>query len=496
MDQPNIIVFHCDQLRYDALGCTGHPGNPTPHIDAIAREGHAFTRHFAANPVCMPSRASFMTGLPVTAHGVWTNGVPLNRKEYLPFGDLPGSVYQEGIPEYPTLADCLAGEGYATGAFGKLHLTPSLDTPAGTYPESEASWTSGRNADWNGPYYGFDHVELTHSHAEVPDGHYRQWFKAEFPEIFDKALRNHQTAERPILELRGLFQSCLPFDAHPSTWIARRALSWIYSRKQSPFFAFLGFPDPHAEFSALEEDLRYFDGVDMVPPVDADGKARPDLQHFGKDVRKFAAEEHDLVRFTTAAMVHTIDRAIGEVVRGLKAAGRWENTVILFTSDHGDFLGDHGRLLKDTCAAEQLLHVPCILRLPGDARMPASRLHKAGSNIDIMPTLLELAGCEVPAHVQGTSLFAEASQAPYAFAHAFNGTPERANFTIFDDQYRYTVYPNSGHKELFDHEEDRLECRNLAGKNSTSDDEARLHAALAEQQLRLVNPVAGRVALW
>jgi len=494
--RPNIVVFHCDQLRYDALGCTGHPGEPTPHIDALAREGHAFTRHFATNPVCMPSRASFMTGLPITAHGVWTNGVPLNRKAYQPFGDLPGSVYHEGLTEYPTLADCLADGGYATGAFGKLHLTPSLDREAGRFPESEASWTSGKNADWNGPYYGFQHVELTHSHGEVPEGHYRQWLKAEYPEIHDKALENHETAERPIPEFGGLFQSILPYDAHPSTWIARRSLSWIYSQKANPFFAFLGFPDPHAPMNAVEEDLRHFNKVEMNAPVDPDGSARPDLQAYGKDVRGFSPEQHDLVRFTTAGMVRTIDRAIGEVVSALKAAGIWENTVILFTSDHGDFLGDHGRLLKDTCATEQLLHVPCLLRLPGSEVRKAPRLSAATSNMDILPTLLDLAGIEVPGHVQGTSLFADPSDAPYAYAHAFNGTPARANFTIFDEQYRYTVYPDSGHKELFDHTDDRLESNNLSGKAVAAEDEQRLHAALAEYQLKAVNPVAGRLSLW
>ena len=495
MVQPNILVLHCDQLRYDALGCTGHPGDPTPNIDALAAKGLAFTRHFAANPVCMPSRASFFTGMPVTAHGVWGNGVPMNRREYLPFAAFQNDPANGRIPELPTLADLLAEAGYATGAFGKLHLTPSVDVPGYDFPESDKRWESGRNDHWHGPYFGFQHVELTHAHGECPGGHYEAWLRDTHPERYRKVRDNQNTAERPIAEVGDLHPSVLTYETHPSPWIGRRGLAWMEAQTE-PFCAFLGFPDPNHAFCALDEDLAYFKGVEMIPPIDADSTARHDMDGCGADVRHFMPEQHDLVRRTTAAMVRTIDRAVGEVIDGLKAAGKWDNTVVLFTSDHGDYLGDHGRLRKSHRAAEQLLHVPCIVRLPDDFQPETSRLEMATSNTDILPTLMALAGVNVPDHVQGVDLFAGEGVSRYALAHGFKGNPEGANFSLMDERFRYTVYPRSGHKELFDHSVDRPECRNLSEDPEYAGDMERLHAALAEAQLRAVNPISGRLASW
>lgn len=496
LSPPNILILHCDQLRYDALGCTGHPGNPTPNIDELAAKGLAFTRHFTANPICMPSRASFFTGMPVTAHGVWTNGVPLNRREYMPFGAWGDNPYKDGVPELPTMADLLAEGGYATGAFGKLHLTPTVPTPAGDYPESSDRWQSGEQDDWHGPYYGFEHVELTHAHAELPGAHYDAWLRREHPELHARGVANQQDAERPILELGDLHRSVLTRDTHPSTWIGRRALEWIEGQKEKPFFAFLGFPDPHHAFCPLDEDLAAFEGIDMLPPVDANGAMRPDMEECGQDVRHFTPEQHDLVRRYTAAMVRGIDIAIGEVIAGLKASGKWDNTVVLFTSDHGDYLGDHGRLRKSHFVSEQLNHVPCILRLPEGEKLEIPCLEAATSNVDILPTLLELAGVNVPKHVQGTSLLGGTAAHRFAYAHGFDGSPEGANFSIFDERFRYTVYPERNYAELFDHSTDLKECRNLAEDPLFKNDRDRLHGTLAKAQLRAVNPVSGRVASW
>lgn len=493
---PNLLILHCDQLRFDALGCNGHPGNPSPNIDTLAAEGLNFTRHFAANPVCMPSRASLFTGMPVTAHGVWSNGVPLNRREYLPFGAFADNPFNDGCPELPTFADLLGNVGYATAAFGKLHLTPTVDTPAGEFPESSRSWRSGRNRNWHGPYFGLQHVELTHAHGEIPGGHFEYWLEANHPEVYLKSQANQSEAERPIAGLGDLHPSVLTYATHPSNWIATRAFNWIQQTKGTPFCAFLGFPDPHHAFCALEEDIAHFDGVDMIQPVDPNGESRPDMQGCGTDVRHFTQSQHDLVRRTTAAMVRTIDRAIGDLIQNLKAVGLWENTVVIFTSDHGDYLGDHGCLRKSCCAAGQLLHVPCIVRLPQNLNPAAPRREHATSNTDILPTLLRLAGASAPAHVHGHDLLADHDEHRYAIAHGFDGSPQGANFSIMDERFRYTVYPHRQHSELFDHTADRLECHNLTADPRFHADQQRLHAALAEAQLRVTNPVSGRLASW
>ena len=501
MSKPNVLVIHTDQQRYDSLGCSGNPYARTPNLDRLAAEGACFTRHISSNTICMPSRASLFTGLYPPGHNVWTNGVALNRREY---ADLNTRVVGARVrPEPPTLADIFAGAGYDTAAFGKLHLTPNLAPPSYGYPETWANWDAERFGDWHGPYYGFRHVEMTQGHGEQPchRGHYAAWLQREYPDVYRQVeasdSEDERASGRPVPELRDLYPSPVSGELHNTRWLADRFRAYLKDRPADrPFFAFIGFPDPHHPFTPSYDVVREFEGITVPDPVDPTGESitGTPLVEAGTDVSGFTQEALRIVRRYTYAMIHQVDAAVGRIIEGLERAGLWEETIIIFTSDHGDFLGDHGRLRKGFTPADSLLHLPFILRAP-NAQLPA-RADTPMSNVDVLPTLTSLTGVAPPAWCHGVDITEVVREGtPHAaLAYCANGVPDVTNYTRYDARYRYTCYPQRGYAELYDHRDDPGECRNLVEiqPERAAAMRRRIEAALLKHR----NPILGRVSAW
>jgi arylsulfatase A-like enzyme len=291
----------------------------------------------------------------------------------------------------------------------------------------------------------------------------------------------------------------LPYELHNDAWLARRAGEYVERErpKDRPFFLFVGFPDPHHPFTPCRELLELFRDAPVREPVDPEGegmRAEVVAEACQRPAQRFAPEHAaELIRYT-AAMVHGIDRAVGRMAEALERAGLAEETIIAFTSDHGDFLCDHGRLYKGTAASDALLRVPLVLRAPG-AGLPAC-IDTPVSNVDVAPALLELAGVSVPDGLDGKGFAAGREEDRLAFAFCASGRPRTTNFTVYDARYRYTWYPRAGYEELFDHHDDPAEVRNLAGRASQKAHIGRLRAAIQEQLTRSYNPLLGRLAAY
>ncbi len=496
-NQPNILIIHADQQRYDSLGCTGNPYVRTPNLDRLASEGTLFTRHISSNTICMPSRASLFTGLYPPGHNVWTNGIPLNRREYSHVNQQ--SIGERVCPEPPTAADIFAGAGYDTAAFGKLHLTPNLAPVERGFHETWACWQDGRFDDWYGPYYGFQHVEMTQGHGEQPChlGHYSLWLQQMHPEIYEAVGRNAKEAERPVPQLNDLYPSAVPAEVHNTTWLADRFSAYLDAMSgERPFFAFVGFPDPHHPFTPSYDVVREFEGVDVQPALDADGEAAAatPLANAGTDVSTLTAEERRIVKRYTYAMVFQIDQAVGRIIDSLKRTGIWENTIVVFTSDHGDFLCDHARLRKSINASDPLLHLPFVIRAPS-AGLPA-RVDTPMSNVDLLPTLAAMAGVPGPAWVHGIDMarVVREGEDHVALSYCSGGEPETVNYTVYDDAHRFTVYPHTGYAELYDHREDPGETRNLV--DVQPERAAAMRRVIESRLLMHRNPILARVSAW
>jgi len=507
--QPNVLIIITDQQRYDSMSCTGNPHALTPHLDALAAESTVFDRCISANSICEPSRASLLTGLHCSGHGVWTNGVPLPRNDQVPESEFSRKVAKDDwvVSHVPTAPDVFGAAGYGTASVGKLHLTPFESHCDLTYcMEASDRWRADPSMpDWHGPYFGFQHVDLSIGHGEPfgAAGHYQHWLDTEHPEISAAVAAGEHRKNPEFPELGMLYPSVITCEAHVSTWIAEHSCHQIekLSASEQPFFLWVGFPDPHSPFVPPAELAAEFSRHDAllssVPAGDWPDKPRA-LRHRmdNGNARSTSLELIRRMRQYTDAMMHLLDRGIGRIVQTLKDTGEWDNTIIVFTSDHGDYLGDYGMHGKDMTCGKPLNHIPLMLRVPG-GDLPA-RTPRAVSNVDVLPTLCELAGVTPPAHMHGESIgrtLAGERQSSVMVQHYCTNPPGN-NISIYDDRWRYTWYPVTDEHELYDHDADPHELHNLAADPASQSERTRLHAALANAQCRTQTPCNARYAVW
>lgn len=497
----NIVLIVTDQQRYDSLGCTGNSCALTPHLDALASEGTLCRRYFSGNSICMPSRASIVTGLYPSAHGVWTNGVPLPRRGYFPETSSEGGGLRPGqaaMAEIPTLADVFAGAGYRTASVGKLHLTPTASHPSFRFEECRQRWDDEPElADWHGPYFGFQHLELSIGHGEGITGHYGHWLDRYHPGQKDRVREAMRTAIRPAAGIGQLHRGVLPIAAHPTTWCADRASAYITDAKkyEQPFLLWVGIPDPHHPFTPPAELCEIFEKRDTMMsscPIGEWADKPAALRRYMKPGGGWwcPAESQRLVRQYTDAMNHLIDRTVGRIVQSIKDSGQWDNTIFLFTSDHGDYLGDFGLVYKTSHASAALHKVPCILRAPGENLPRITDAPLCGA--DILPTLCRLANVPPPEFCQGEALGTTRQHLP--MGQDFPAETSERNLSVYDERFRYTWYPETGEQELYDHQEDPHELHNCAANDIFNRD--RLHTRLLDQSTRVLAPQAGRISIW
>jgi arylsulfatase A-like enzyme len=431
---------------------------------------------------------------------VWANGIALNRREYARVTPAPPAWRTNVVPEPPTLADVFGGAGYDTVSFGKLHLTPNLAPPEYGYPETWSLWEDGTLDDWHGPYYGFRYVDMTAGHGEQPckAGHYGRWLQSEHPKLYQAVIENQKDKSLPVPALGDLYVSPLPMHVHHSAWLADRFCQYLEKRSaEKPFFAFVGFPDPHHPFTPCFDVLELFQDAEVKEPSDPDGKAlvdSPVRDRLGTDIAGLSMQERRTIVCHTYAMIYQIDLAVGRIIEALKAKGLWEETIVVFTSDHGDFLGDHGRLRKEMVGSDALLHLPFVLRAPG-AGLP-DQVDVPMSNVDVMSTLAGLLGVQPPEWQHGRDIrsVVHAGAEHYAFAFCAHGDPAHLNYSVYDADYRLTYYPHLDYTELYDHRGDPGECVNLAAREAATSE--RLMEVLRTQLVEVYNPITGRVCMW
>lgn len=404
-DRPNFLYIMCDQLRADWLGCYGHPVVRTPNIDAIAASGTRFDQFFVATPVCMPNRASLMTGRYPSLHGLRYNGCLLSERAH-------------------SFVDVLRAGGWRTATIGKSHLQPFTDQEpfardefdsgpieeawrpdSGDYTlEQPESYEDDEMFDFPAPYYGFDHVEMMTGHGDAGGGHYRQWFRKKHPDWRELVDRKNQLPHNYTCP--QAFRTPIPEDSYPTAWVRDRARAWLLDNQHEtePFYAFVSFADPHHPFNPpgkywdmydpddFDIPVRFEDHTNPPPPL---LHARRDFEagvvHKVKQISFMATDQHIKEAMAlSAGMLTMIDDAIGEIIQTLKETGQYENTVIIFNSDHGDYMGDFNLLLKGAWPKDSITRVPMIWSDPA-SRTAASCDHLA-STVDMAATILERAG--------------------------------------------------------------------------------------------------------
>ena len=436
--QPNVLLICTDHWPAALLGCEGHPVIQTPTIDELGRNGVRFSHAYSECPVCIPARRTMMTGTTPRVHGDRT------FQTRLP------------MPGLPTLAQTFRNAGYQAYAAGKLHVYPQRDR------------------------IGFDDVilgEEGRSQYGVVDD-YEQFLadKGHPGAMFGHGMSNNQYVTRAWH---------LPEELHNTNWTASQMERLIKRRDPTrPAFWYLSFAHPHPPLAPPAYYLDLYRRLELDTPVVADWARDPDALPYklrkGWELGAWSSAEMLLdARRAFYALCTHIDHQIRRVIGTLREENVLEDTYILFTSDHGDMLGIHNLWAK-RCFYEWSARIPMILCGPsGDDRIGKNRVERRLVGMqDIMPTLLDLCGIETPAEVEGRSMI---GSAPRRLLYGEEGEDQLATRMLHDGRYKLIYYAAGNHVQLFDLDNDPLECDNLAAAPEHQQTLKRLTTALIEQ---------------
>ena len=517
--RPNFLFIITDQQRADWLGCYGHPVLKTPNIDAIAARGTRFDNFHTASPVCMPNRASLLTGRYPSVHGLRYNGCVL-----------PESAR--------TFVDVLSDAGYNTAAIGKSHLQPFTDmppmgktkaevagtpeawkhTPPETYEEEPPNYTADGRYNIKTPYYGYQHVDMVTAHGDRCGGHYLQWFRENAPDW--EALQDDANELPHNYSCPQAYRTPIPEELYPTAYVRNKAVEYIEAQagEDAPFFAFVSFPDPHHPFNPPGKywDMYSPDDFELSLPYEAHQNPPPPMQWLhgnwkgdgGQTTPQTAMmlDEQQIkeAMALSAGMMAFVDDAVGEIIAALEASGQMDNTVICYNSDHGDYMGDFNMLLKGALPFSGITRVPFIWSDP-DAPQGADS-DALCSTVDLAATILERAGLEPFNGNQGQSFLpaTRGESGPRSEALVeYNDGGKRLGFekparvrALVTHRWRYTVYLGQPWGELYDLEQDPRETHNLWDSPAHKDVRAQLSERLTHHLIAQMDesPLSDRIA--
>lgn len=457
MTPPNILMIMTDQQRRDTLGVYGRDWIPTPNLDLLGKAGAVFENCTVDNPICTPSRASIFTGKPVPGHAVQRVHDNLPSDEVL----FTERLRQEA--------------GYRTALFGKLHVSSRVQEERERHPHD-----------------GFDIYEWCLEPSvsiDSPFNGYAAWLRETAPDFL------------AALQQNGRKELHHPEILHMSKWAADRAIDFIRSMKAEgqPFFCLMSLFDPHDPYE--DYPLPFRDRIDAakIPEPIVSRTAQPDCvrrEQQGSYLGRFAdfsPEEIRRIRLGYAASIAFLDTQIGRVLKALDDVGLTENTLVIFMSDHGDQLGDHGLFVKGVALYEPTVGVPLLLRWPGHIAA-GTRCTALAQGRDVAATCLAAGNLDPQSCPDSEDLVAMASRnaanrsgAICAYRNSgvndggvFWDPPMQATMAR-DQRFKLTLYTSGGssQRELFDLQTDPQETINLSGK-----------PACAEIELKLLSDIA------
>ncbi len=420
-ERPNILLIMTDQMRPDSLGCYGNPVAITPNIDGLAKRGVVFDACYVQNPLCCPSRYSILTGRYPHCHGVLSNW----------YGPRPGET---------SFAHQLSRVGYRTGAIGKMHLTPWHDT------------------------FGFGGRIIAESK-----------FHVDCPDDYERFLNIHGTSRSRMYDFGSeqyirnctAVKSKLPQELHIDAFVGRSNCEYL-GQIPEPFCLFTSFLGPHNPYDPPSPYDELFVDKELPP------------RNMGNDeVRRKPREAYDYINrrlnwpFKTDELTDEqlqitkayyyanntlIDDWIGQMVQVIRDRGLYDNTVVIFTSDHGDMLGDHGLVYKQ-CFYEQCVRAPLIVSSP---RFKPGRTEALVESIDLFNTICELAGAWPGEGRQGRSLVSLLADGDARRVHRSSVFSENYfGRMVRHKDHKMVYYPGKPYGELYDLRNDPLEQENL-----------------------------------
>jgi len=484
--KPNVLFVITDQQRADHAGFMGNPVVRTPHLDAIAERGTVFDSAWVANPVCMPNRSSIMTSRMPSVHGVVFNDRSLEW----------GAA---------THVRQFRSQGYRTALIGKSHLQHGMSRnsmfPGDTTPTVDHGYDDGWDTlehferystdlpPWPDDFYGFGHVELAIDHGARVTGHHLHWAldKGVAYEDLVVPYSSDAPARRRSDRWWQVYEPPYDPEIHSTNFVTEQTISFIEDAAGAgePWYAWASFPDPHHPMTPPGEWFDRHDPADMELP---DSITDP-LEHGPEYLRRMqqrapttqrswvatcGATDHGLMQECIAAtygMIEFIDDGVGRIVAALERLGQLDNTIIVFTSDHGDMMGDHGLMLKGFIPFTGTQKVSMVV---ADPRRSPGGTASLASSIDLGPTLMDL--CDVAPHdgMQGRSLVPVMDEPTESvrdhslieddlpsITAGLLRIPHRIRTIVCNDGLKYTRFSN-GDTLLFDLTDDPGETNELS----------------------------------
>jgi len=434
--RPNIIVITSDQQRYGTLGATGNDIVSTPKLDALAARGVLFSHAYAQNPVCIPSRACLHTGRYIHQHGVQYMEAEIDTTPALP-------------PWEKTFMERLQEAGYVTGAVGKIHMMQ----PKGY---DEMSLVGGKGSRWTqseGLPIGPGPLHFVNPTYRGPN--YRDWLEARHPGGYEKIYEQRRQPE--YRQNMTAIINVLPEEEYVDYWIASEAIDFLKRRESSqPFFLWAGFCGPHGPFDPPRRYAEMYP-IDEMP-----------LPETYRETRRFSLEDTILIRRCIAyyyAMITFIDDMIERIQTTLDENDQAENTIIIYTSDHGDMLGDMGKMGKGNFL-EWVIRIPTIIAVPPRFEQVTHRFDGLVETMSVAPTTLDYAGIKRPPEMTANSWrpiveTGEGGEESVLCEYVSNDRKLKGK-CIRTDRYKFVTWGRSV-GELYDLLEDPLEQNNLYG---------------------------------
>lgn len=430
-ERPNVLLIMTDQQRFDTLRCMGNDLIETPCLDWLASEGTLFTKAYTPAPSCVPARASLITG-----KNPWKTGV-------LGMG---GNQLEMGVNLGETIPSALSKLNYLTVGIGKMHF----------YPQRSLN--------------GFHQTILDESgRIKDPDfvSDYKEWFDRNKPaevNIIDHGMDWNGWGARPYH---------LPEYLHATNWTVNEGIKFLKRRDPSkPFFLKLSFARPHSPYDPPEYYFNMYNEKELPQPVIGDWVEEPLQKVTSLDAwnRRLTPEELHRAKAGYYGSITHIDTQIGRFLYALKREKQLDNTIIIFTSDHGDMLGDHD-LLRKTYAFEGSSHIPMLIVLPKKMRniVKAKKVDTPVTLQDIFPTILDILGEEIPKDLDGESMFKliKNEDIDREYVHGEHSTCyselHEMQYIVSGD-YKYIWYPRreKSSEQLFNLKADPYEIKDLA----------------------------------
>ncbi|WP_144935562.1 arylsulfatase [Paenibacillus sp. 32O-W] len=456
--KPNILLIMVDQMRGDCLSVLNHPVVETPNLDQLARNGVLFRRAYTATPSCIPARAAVLTGMSQRSHGRvgYQDKVPWDYERMLP-GEL-------------------AAAGYHTQCVGKMHVYPTRNL------------CGFHNVILHDGYLHHNRYRHANTVAESFDAcdDYLPWLRQRAgteADLTDLGLDcNSSTMARPW-HLQEAW--------HPTNWVVTQSIDFLRRRDpRKPFFLKMSFVRPHPPFDPPQSYLDLYKDLALPEPPCGDWADTEDLERNGLDpvTSRGNVPKERLRRARAAyyALITHIDAQLGRFFQTMIEFGVMNNTIVLFTSDHGEMLGDH-HLFRKSLPYEGSANVPFLLADPGNllGLRKGSEVRDVIELRDIMPTLLDCADLPIPDTVEGSSVL------PLARGdkdvqwrnqlHGEHSAGKWSNHWLTDGRRKYIWYSQTGEEQLFDLTEDPQELVNLAGRPEYADELSAWRAKLAKE---------------